>query len=91
MLTITMYKCEECGKVSKSLREILDCEASHLGLTVEEMKEYKLLQEKAKNASFSVWITANDKTRACEEKAIKELIAFEQKHNLTEYKLDEIS
>ena len=44
MREITIYECEKCGKQSENRKVIQECEASHIGLTIEEVKEWKMLQ-----------------------------------------------
>lgn len=77
-----IYECEKCGKQSRKYDEIWECEANHLGLTSKEMIEYTDLKEKVRNCSCTVSIENNDETRAKQDKAIDELIEFEERHNL---------
>lgn len=82
MRQYTVYECEICGKISSIEKEIVECEASHLGLTLEESIEYQNLKRKVVKASANVAYTKNIKTEAAFDKAIKDMIAFEKKHGI---------
>lgn len=67
---------------SKSKKEMFKHEASHLGLTVEELKTYKELKEKVACASYNVSVSANEDTQKQFDIAVEDLVAFEKEHKL---------
>lgn len=75
-LTVT-YTCEACGRQSKHALDIVKCECSHLGITVDQLKEWKLLKGSVKIA----------RDHAATEQVIKDIIKnlndFETKYQLT--------
>ena len=77
-----IYECDNCGKKSKDKVEIMKCEASHFGLTVIEMREWKNLKENAKHTGTVVGTTKNEQTDRAFDEAIKKLLTFEKEHNL---------
>ena len=79
-----IYECETCGKQSKDREEIMKCEASHLGLTIAEMQEWKRLKEDARHAGAVVSRTKNNETDKVFNEAIETLLAFEKEHRIKE-------
>lgn len=77
-----IYECTKCGKQSKDIIEIIKCEANHLGLTINEYKQYIELIKKVENASYVVSIRKNENTDKLFDNAIKALLEFEQKYNI---------
>ena len=82
MKKYTMYVCETCGRESKDYNVIRECEAGHLGLTVDELNQYDKLNSDAEDCGRMVSIAKNDKTEKAFDDAIKTLVAFERKHGL---------
>lgn len=82
MKSYTVYECEFCGKVSRNQAEIAECEASHYGLTVDEMKEWHRLKELVKNKCYVVSVTKNAKTDKEADDAINVLLEFEKQHGI---------
>ncbi|WP_395546772.1 MULTISPECIES: hypothetical protein [unclassified Lacrimispora] len=76
------YICEKCSRESRNADEIRECEASHLGLTIDEKLEYDVLQEIVRRRSYTVSVTKNEKTDKEFEDAIIEMLAFERKHGI---------
>ncbi len=54
MKTYQVYVCEECGKEARNKEDILQCEAEHLGLSVEEKREYDHLNNLVERWSHTV-------------------------------------
>ena len=77
-----IYECETCGKQSKDREEIMKCEASHLGLTIAEMQEWKRLKEDARHAGIVVGTTKNEQTDKTFDDAIEKLLTFEKEHGI---------
>ena len=77
-----IYECETCGNQSKDREEIMKCEASHLGLTIAEMQEWKRLKEDARQAGAIVGTTKNEQTDKAFDDAIEKLLAFEKEHGI---------
>lgn len=82
MKQYTMYVCETCGYESRSFEEMEKHEASHLGLTVNELHSYNALKSFAKYMGGVISHTSNEETRAKYDKAIEDLWAFEKEHNI---------
>lgn len=82
MKQIIYFKCETCGKLSKDREEILQCEASHCGLTVAEKHEWDNLKEKCRYAGATVSRTNNEETRKEFDSAIERCMNFEREHNI---------
>ena len=82
MKTQTIYICEVCGNKSEDKDIILTCEASHLGLTVKEKKEWDRLNSKVKMWERTVCRTNNRNTRDGLDSAVSELLAFEATHGM---------
>ena len=80
----TMYVCETCGYESRSVDDMEAHEAGHLGLTVSELHEYRALKSFAEYTGRVLCSTNNEKTRAAFDKAIKDLVTFEEAHNIKE-------
>jgi hypothetical protein len=78
-----MFVCDICGKESKSHGEIELCEMHHTGLDSFELyQEYMKLKENARYYTWCVGQTANDETRAAEERAYNNLLEFEKAHHI---------
>lgn len=60
MKSKTVYICEKCRKESEFVNEILSCEAAHLGLTVNEYKEYLQLRAKEDSINTSNGVSETD-------------------------------
>lgn len=82
MKRYTMYVCETCGYESKSFDDMEEHEASHLGLTVEELHEYHALKSFAEYMGKYLSHTNNEETRTKFDNAIENLIAFEERHGI---------
>lgn len=77
-----IYECEVCGKTSKNANEIIECECNHLGLTIEEKKEWEHLKKVVMHCSSVISRTKNEETERSYDEAIEELMQFEKKHNI---------
>lgn len=84
MKSYTMYVCETCGFECKDGKEMMKHEASHLGLTVEELEIYNSLKSYARYMGSVISNRNNDETREKFDKAIEDLMAFEKEHNIKE-------
>ena len=82
MKRYTMYVCETCGYESRSFDDMEEHEASHLGLTVSELHNYNALKSFARYMGGVISHTSNDETRAKFDKAIEDLVAFEEAHKI---------
>lgn len=78
----TIFECEECGKQSSDRAEILECEASHLGLTVAEKQEWERLKENVRYKGSIVSTTKNETTDKDFDEAIKRVMDFEKEHGI---------
>lgn len=78
-----VYVCETCGYKSKDAKEIMQHEANHLGLTVKEMEQYRMLKSFAAYMGSVVSHTKNKATDKAFDDAIQNLLDFEKKHGLT--------
>lgn len=77
-----VYVCERCGKESLSHDEIEECEATHMGLTVEEKHTWDALKSSAKYFGGVVSTTNNERTRAAYDNAIEKFVEFERSHRI---------
>ena len=82
MKKYTTYICETCGTESEDYDKIADCEADHLGLTVQEMLEYRALKQAAKQSCHIVSVNNNQENRDKYDVSVKELITFEKLHGI---------
>lgn len=82
MKQYTMYVCETCGHETRHFDEMEEHEAGHLGLTVKELHSYSALKSFARYMGGVLSHTSNDETRGKFDKAVEDLIAFEEEHNL---------
>ena len=82
MKQYSIYVCETCGHESKSCDEMRKHEAAHLGLTVEEMEDYKALKSFVRYMGSVVSTTNNEMTRRRFDRAIDDLVVFERKHKI---------
>lgn len=78
----TVYECEFCGNQYKTTKKAYECEAKHLGLTMEEYKEYMNLLDEEKTAFGIAGCASNDVIRKRCDDAVKAVIAFQEKHGL---------
>lgn len=74
--------CEHCGKESEDKDEVLFCEAQHLGLTIDEKRQYDHLEAKVAQWSNVVARTNNEATRSALDSVITELLVFEVQHGM---------
>ena len=77
-----IYECETCKKTSRDRKEIVTCEAAHIGLTYEEWQEYLKLKNNAAMAGCKMGYTKNAETEAIFDEAVNQLVAFEKKHGI---------
>lgn len=62
MKTITLYQCETCGITFYDFKTIERHEANHLGLSVDEMHEYKSKKSRVDFTSFQLSLDPNNKS-----------------------------
>lgn len=77
-----VYVCETCGYESRNAKEIMQHESTHLGLTVEEMEQYRALKSFAAYMGSVVSRTKNEATDKAFDDAIQNLLDFEQEHGI---------
>ena len=87
MKEVTMYKCSYCNKLFPSSKECLVHEALIFNLSLEEYEKWLKLQEQAKKASFNVIAEHNEDSIHNVDETYKEMLSFEERHNLTEAKI----
>lgn len=75
-----VYICEYCGKDSTSYGEIERCEASHLNISIGELREYREMQWRAEVWADIVKRSNSQKDRDAENRAILEVKKFEKLH-----------
>lgn len=78
-------RCEICGKLSEDWEEILQCRASHNGLTVTEQQEWDNLKEECHRAGAAVIRTNNEEIRKRFDSATEKRRNFEREHNIEDY------
>lgn len=79
-----VYECDFCGFHSDSRIDVVKHEASHYGLTLEEYTEWMRLDTLVKRRSHIYTDCHNSRTEADLEASIKELMAFEALHKLSD-------
>lgn len=82
--TVTTYICDYCGKEYSDTLKAMKCEGAHLGLNLEEYKEYKHLIDAELAAAARVARTNNAETRKAEEDAINATLSFIEEHGIAE-------
>lgn len=82
MKQYTVYVCETCGYESKDVEDMRTHEASHLGLTVEEMESYRALKSFAAYMGSVVTNRNNEETRSKFNEAVENLVVFEKEHGI---------
>ena len=82
MKTYQIRECEKCGKRSEDFKEIATCEASHLGLTLEEYREYQDLKHGVKAFLHMASRDSSDSTMNGLNIFNKDLAEFKEKHNI---------
>lgn len=83
MKSYMVYVCDTCGKESRSGDEISLCEATHLGLTVEQKSQYDYLKAMVNRWSGVVSRNNNGHTRDAYDAAVTRQLAFEVAHGLS--------
>ena len=84
MKTKTVFVCEHCKSEYECAGDALKCEATHLGLTLEEYKEYLALLRTEKDCGINVSIAKNERTEKLLDEAINAIIKFQKEHNITD-------
>lgn len=82
MKQYTMYVCETCGYESRDAEDVRKHEASHLGLTLEELKAYRELKSFVAYTGSVISKTNNKETRSEFDKAVEKLMDFEKEHGI---------
>lgn len=82
MEKIVVYKCEICGNISENSYEILGCEASHFGLSVEEKEKWDKLVNACVYWKCIAQKTDNKQAKSRYKRILQERIMFEEAHNL---------
>lgn len=82
MKKIITYQCSVCGKESNNYSEIYNCELKHLQLSAEELKEWKILKAECRRKGQLIYYCKNETTENDFDKAISDLVKFEEAHNL---------
>ena len=80
-----IYECEICGKKSQDFNEIIKCECTCLGLTLEDKQKWKHLRKLVKNGQFLLSkCKEEDKERyqSIYDEDLENLKQFETEHNL---------
>ena len=78
MKQYTVYVCETCGYESRDVEDMRKHEASHLGLTVEEMETYRALKSFAAYMGSVVANRNNEETRNKFDESVEKLVTFEK-------------
>lgn len=86
MKSKTIYQCEYCLSEYTSVKEARQCEADCLKLTMDEYMEYLELLAEEKSIFGIAACCSNDNIRKRCDDVIKEIIAFQEKHGITDSK-----
>lgn len=90
MIRIVQYKCGVCGFTDTDRSRVVACECSHMGITPEDLAEWKKLKEIARYCSKAYNTQANAQTDKAFDDAIGKLLEFERAHNLTETRMPDL-
>jgi len=82
MRSYVMYVCGTCGKESKYPKDVLICEAGHLGLTEEQYDEYRRLSAEVRKCGAACSNRKNQETEAAFDDAVEAQRAFEKNHGI---------
>lgn len=77
-----IYQCSVCGKESDNYSEIFNCELCHLQLSRDELKKWKSLKAECREKGQVIHYCKNEATENDFDKAISNLVKFEETHNL---------
>lgn len=84
-----VYQCDSCEFTSRDPLEVERHEAAHLGLTLEQKREYEKRKREVRNLSGRVERTNNDTWRREYDKAVTGLLDFERKYGWDKGETDE--
>lgn len=84
MKTRTIYICDFCNKEHYTTRNAIECEATHLGLTVDQYKEYMGLLKEERDAFGQASCASNDQIRKRCDDAVKAVLDFQKKYGFTD-------
>lgn len=84
MTPYTMYKCdhEGCEFECRDAHKMMEHEASHFGLSVEELTRYNALKSYVNYTGYLISNNKNEETEQTYDKAIEDLVAFEKEHGM---------
>ena len=77
-----IYVCETCKYENKDALEMRHHEAEHLGLTLNELREYEVLKQAVANKSLELAKGSTVKVRQEFQDTLDQLLQFEKEHNL---------
>lgn len=84
MKTKTIYICEFCNKQYQIPENAIECEATHLGLTVDQYKEYMDLLREERDAFGQAGCANNDQIRKRCDDAVQAVLDFQNKYGFTD-------
>ena len=84
MKSYTMYVCETCGFECDDGEMMMEHEASHLGLSIEEFEQYNALKSRVRFAAGTLYHLKNHDSKKKYDKVLEQLVAFEKEHNIKE-------
>lgn len=82
MKKIVLYVCETCGYKTKDYRTMREHEASHIGLTLEELNTYQSMQLHISHLREILVLRDHIEIRNRLKEELEKLDAFEKEHNL---------
>lgn len=86
MKTYIMCVCETCGYETKNYKEMLEHEANHLGLTVDEFETYNALKSSVIHYTNCIRSTNSDEQYQLAIRKLSDaedkLLNFEKLHNI---------
>lgn len=82
MRQYTVYVCETCGYEDTNANNMELHEAIHLGLTANQLREYKALKAHAIHMENILYGNDNDETRRAYNQAVDQVTQFEIAHNI---------
>ncbi len=85
MIVHTTYECATCGRTSEKREDIQMCEISHIGLTQNEMTEWKELNGIMNRSGLEFHLNKNEITWVEYNTAIKKLSVFEKERGIASH------
>jgi len=78
MTTETYYICDTCGKSYSKKFKCMECEASHLGITVSQLQQWRAYKKTVEDLGIVIYYCKNEENDKRYNDAIDRLLAYEK-------------